>query len=185
MSSSSPHIRLFTAIRLPNNVAVHLRQFQNQVLKLSPLRMQRVPQENLHITLNFIGDRESIELDPIINVLSCIPHGQFEITLDHAFLLRKSSRALIWIEALEAPLVANLKETIDHALGLNGAERAYRPHVTLFRLRSARNLKTLSELINKLPYTPISFTGFGFSLCQSITTSSGVHYVELFTSSRA
>lgn len=175
-------LRLFTAICLPSDAMRALHDIQNEIAKKAPYFLRKIPEENLHITLNFIGAVEAQYLPEMIDKLSHVVVLPFEIVFEKIEFIRRGRRgALIWAKALENDSLRCLKAQIEQAIALTSATvpHDFSPHVTLFRLKSLKKLSLLQALIAKTACPPLTFSGSSFSLMQSITTPSGVHYREL------
>jgi len=61
-------LRLFLGFRLPDPVARNIARWQGEELG-APLGARVVPEENLHVTIAFLGSRPSGELDSIAGAL--------------------------------------------------------------------------------------------------------------------
>ena len=101
-----------------------------------------VPARNYHLTLVFAGEVSRGDLESIIAVLHRVGRQQrpFQCRLEGLGLLpsARRPRALVaWVVPC-APLLALQRELLS-ALGEEGlafAERHYRPHITLARIKS-------------------------------------------------
>ena len=129
-------IRLFVAVELPADLRQRIRRISTGVRDA-----RWVAEENLHLTLRFIGEVEEYRLDDIVGALDAVESPSFPLTLAGAghFESRKRVRTL-WIGAEKSPELAVLAERIDHALvraGLAPEGRKFSPHITVARLTGA------------------------------------------------
>ena len=120
------------------------------------LRLERInwiPVENLHITLNFLGDTGEESLPEIIRSVETIAgkHAPLEIML-RSFGVFKSLREprVIWMGCSIDPDLVQLKKELDNCLSLFGFEpdnREFLPHLTLGRVKQIRQINQLAQLI--------------------------------------
>ena len=172
--------RLFVAIRPP-------RAIRDQLLALmGGVRGARWQSDDqLHLTLRFIGEVDRHLAEDVHAALGVIHHPRFEVALSGigGFERRGQPHALWAGVAPHEPLKA-LHKKIDQALGRAGIgpdERAYLPHITLARLnRSSGPVAGLLEEAGGVTSPP--FVVDGFSLYESQLTPEGAIYsvVERF-----
>jgi RNA 2',3'-cyclic 3'-phosphodiesterase len=128
--------RLFTAIEIPAATR----------LKLSLLRApiggaKWVEPENMHITLRFAGDIDGRTADDLADLLADVSVSPFTVSISGGGAFGGRDPHVLWagVEAepeLEALYCAN--ERAARAAGLEPDPRDFRPHVTLARMRRAR-----------------------------------------------
>lgn len=134
--------RLFVALALPEAVRLALADW---CARVAPAGVRRVPDENLHLTLAFLGSRSEDEaaavaglLEPLVRASVIEPLA----TTDALWLpLHRPAVLAVGIEGgqgliqLQEALVAGL----TRAVGFVPERRAFRPHVTVGRFpRDAR-----------------------------------------------
>jgi len=134
--------RLFIAINLPDNIKVRLVDYER---KWADLPVRWTPKPNQHITLVFIGYVGDDEMYEIINIVkeTAKRHNPFDIHLERIILgpPHKPPR-MVWVEGEKNAEIAELKSDLEESLlksdnsGYRKQEtRAYRPHITLGRIR--------------------------------------------------
>ncbi len=137
--------RVFIAINLPADVRKRLIQ---KTEKWSGLPVRWTPEENLHITLQFLGyisDEKMLEICSLVqNVLTKLE--SFEICLNRIIIgPSEKKQRMIWAIGEKSEELKNLVEKIEKSLGIFIAnKKEFRPHVTLGRLRHKKWL-ALSE----------------------------------------
>jgi 2'-5' RNA ligase len=125
--------------------------------------------ENLHMTLNFIGDVNECVAEDIDVALRGIEAASFDLTITGVgyFESRNKVRA-VWAGVAAEPDLRHLHAKVAQALILAGQEpehRKFRPHVTLARLKRvpvtavAGYLEAQAELLLP-PYSVDYFTLF-------------------------
>lgn len=127
--------RLFTAIELPETLRLRLS------LLGAPLRGARwVAAANLHLTLRFAGDVEAREADAFAVELARVTHASFTLRIAGVGSFGSREPKVIWagIEPSEELLqLQRLNERAARMAGLAPEPHAFKPHVTLARLRGA------------------------------------------------
>jgi 2'-5' RNA ligase len=128
--------RLFTAIEIPEPVRLRLSLLRGPVGGA-----KWVQPENMHITLRFAGDIDGRTADDIADLLADVNVPPFTATISGAGAFGGRDPHVLWagVEAgpeLDALYRAN--ERAARAAGLEPDARDFRPHVTLARMRRAR-----------------------------------------------
>lgn len=129
--------RLFVAIRPPAAVREQLIDLMDGV---AGARWQ--DDEQLHLTLRFIGEIDARQADDVAAALGQVHAPGFELALTGLGTFAKKGRVhTLWagVAAPHDPLL-HLQRKIEHACqraGLPPEPRAYAPHVTIARLSGA------------------------------------------------
>ena len=171
--------RLFVAIRPPEAIRARLLAAMGGV---SGARWQT--DEQIHLTLRFIGEVDRHRLRDIDAALCGIHHRPFEIAVNGLGTFdRRGQPEVIWAGvAPHAPLHA-LHNKVDQAIarvGIEPEQRAYLPHITLARLkRSSGTVRDLVEQSGGLTTPP--FAVDRFALFESKLTPEGAVYSALET----
>jgi 2'-5' RNA ligase len=178
-------IRLFVGLEIPDECIKELDGLREGV---EGARWQR--DDQLHLTLAFIGEVPNKHLIDIADTLSRIEVDPFDLALTGVNFFGKPGKPkALWIGVEDKQPLLHLHEKINHALleiGLDVETRKFTPHVTLARfkrgatarignwLSSNETLKTQPALINE------------FCLFSSQLTSERAYYsVEANFQSRA
>lgn len=132
--SGDERIRLFLALRLPDDVLDAVEQWQ--LAQLVGVRV--VPREHLHVTLAFLGHRPSDELGSIVGALRDAARGASEIRLTPSRYRETRSVGMLVLEddgGRAALLAADVQERLE-GLGVYHREgRPWLPHLTVARWR--------------------------------------------------
>lgn len=137
--------RIFIAIPLPQNIRAVLH-----AMGRSLPGVRAVPEEQMHITLRFIGDVDGTTLLDIKENLAAVSHTPFYIAVKGVghFPPRGKPR-VIWTGLQPAEELKKLKRKVDTSLiksGIPADTRKYSPHVTLARINSTP-LKRVTEFL--------------------------------------
>jgi RNA 2',3'-cyclic 3'-phosphodiesterase len=127
-------IRLFVAIALP----AALRQQLTSLASGIP-NARWTPEENLHVTVRFIGEVDETTADGIHAALSEVHVPAFPLTVSGIGTFEAGRRDFTLWAGVErsAPLV-RLRDKVESALvraGVPPERRRFQPHVTLARLK--------------------------------------------------
>jgi 2'-5' RNA ligase len=166
--------RLFVAIRPPQPVRAQLLGIMGGV---SGARWQS--EDQLHLTLRFIGEVDRhVEAD-LVAALSGVHHPPFEIALDGlGSFERRGETGVLWAGVTPHDQLRSLHKKVDQACqraGLTPERRAYSPHITLARLkRGAGPIRHLIEAEGGVSSS--SFWVDAFCLYESELTPEGAVY---------
>lgn len=172
--------RLFVAIRPPDRIRDLLLGAMGGI---SGARWQS--DDQLHLTLRFIGEVDRHLAGDIPAALAAIHHPRFDIAISGLGTFdRRGQPEMVWAGvAPHRPLKA-LHNKVDQAIarvGIAPDERTYMPHITLARLkRSSGSVRGLIEQSGGLTSPPFSVDAFG--LYESKLTPDGAVYsaIELY-----
>jgi RNA 2',3'-cyclic 3'-phosphodiesterase len=133
-------LRLFLALRLPDDVLDEIEHWQRE--QLPGVRV--VPREHLHVTLAFLGHRPSGELDSITGALRDAAARTGEIRLTAERYRESRSVGMLVLEDAgrnAASLAGDLHERLER-LGVYKREgRPWLPHLTVARWRERPRLQ--------------------------------------------
>lgn len=173
--------RLFVAIRPPRPIRERLLDLMGGI---SGARWQS--DDQLHITLRFIGEVEAHVADDVAAALGAVHHPSFEIALDGVGTFgRRGQAEIVWAGLSPHAPLKTLHNKVDQACvraGLEPDRRAYHPHITLARLSrgGAGPIGGFLESAGGLSSPP--FRVDTFALFESTLTPEGAVYspVERF-----
>lgn len=166
--------RLFVAIRPPDWIRELLLRAMGGI---SGARWQT--DEQLHLTLRFIGEVDRHQAGDVHAALGGIHHPKFEIAVSGVGVFERRGRPeAVWAGLSPHEPLKTLHNKVDQALGRVGIspdERAYLPHITLARLnRTSGPVGNLVEQSGGLR-SPL-FVVERFALFESRLTPEGAVY---------
>lgn len=140
-------IRLFTALPLSQKnketIRTHLAEKPN---------VNWTPVQNLHITLNFIGDVNIYQFRQIKQQLHAIEVNPLHIELTEPGVFHTKNQHVVWMGVKKTDelirLQQEIKETLDPFVD-SLDKREFKPHLTLARLRNSDEAK-LQHLLNSM-----------------------------------
>jgi len=130
---------------------------------------RRIPYENLHMTLAFLGEQPVGVLSALQKILAGLPVTEFVLTLDRIGYFTKSRIAWAGTRAAPDQLFALQRHLMNELANRNipaDTRSAFKPHVTLARDASVPD---------ELPFEPIQWHADHVCLVAS-SNEQGVHY---------
>lgn len=126
-------LRLFTAIPIPEDIKSHITSLYGT------LEQGRwVPEENLHLTLVFIGDYPTEQLEQLCNKLREIDFTPFNLQIRGCGTFKNGQ---LWLGVEDNPGLNRLqKEVITRLQGLDISleKRKFLPHITIARSKKRK-----------------------------------------------
>jgi len=171
--------RLFVAIRPPEAI----RDLLLDAMDESPdFRWQS--DEQLHLTLKFIGEVDRPVANDIADALSRVRSPGFDLRIAGIGSFDHRNGGTLWAGVAPREPVAALAAKIDRAClaaGIALEGRAFHPHITLARWTGRRTLEVAAFLgrARRLASEPFAVTAF--SLFESQLSRHGAHYEEVAT----
>ena len=181
-------MRLFTAIDLSEQVRQHLARAAESLRAQSALKdLSWIKPENLHITLKFLGDIPDAAVSNLKSGLARLTVPEMSLTPSHFLVLpgQGPARVLAVNIAGDTEPLAKVFAQIESAvqpLGVRRESRAYKPHITLARIRRpSRQLtaKTLAKLVDPSLLPAPLFLATAFTLYQSQLNPKGAIYAPV------
>jgi len=166
--------RLFVAIRPPEAVCDLLIDIMEESADLN-----WASDENLHLTLRFIGEVERPLADDIAEALRRIRSDSFDLRIAGIGTFNRRSGGALWAAVAPKEPVAALAAKVDRACvaaGLQPERRAFHPHIALARWRGRRTSELERVLSSNGALASEPFEVTGFTLFESHLSRHGAHY---------
>ena len=164
-------MRLFVAIRLGRDMARYVRDVQDAFRRRN-VRGNYTPEENLHITLAFVG--EYGDPDAVMEVLDGVSFSAFTLTSDGVGCFGD----LWWAGLRERAELDALAAKVRHALadaGIPFDRKSFRAHMTFLRRAEPGRNGTFPDVAAQ----PASMRVDGISLMRSDRGKNGMIYTEI------
>jgi 2'-5' RNA ligase len=156
--------RLFVAIEPDERIRRRLWELSRSLAAL-PIDASCPAEENLHLTLQFIGEVGTRQAGLTALAFQRITFTSFKLSLRGVGTFPSQSFIrVVWAGCASEPAdaLANLSVSISSALGLKTAETPS-PHITLARIKSKRNVTLIQKFVSEH-----SESKFGSMLADSI-----------------
>lgn len=168
-------MRLFTAICLDDETKKALFRAETEAEKSSEGKF--TSEENLHLTLVFIGETE--REDEIKTALSEIEFPAFDFIISGTGTFEKG---IFWAGISENGNLRNLQKTVFDKLreiGFEPEEREFVPHITLARKFKPAEDFSFAETEKLLPEKPVHANRI--SLMKSENANGVLRYTEIYS----
>lgn len=178
-------LRLFVAVEIPKDVQQKLSLIRAKTQeRLKQARFAK--EENVHLTLQFLGQVEEAKVEEIKKVLTEAVN-QFKIftfklgDLGGFPSVKKGRVFWLGVEDGQESLIA-LQKVVARSLtsiGFEEEKRKFHPHLTLARLKVPQGLEEAISSVCLEDFTAVAITVDKVTLFQSVLKSSGAVYNSL------
>lgn len=169
--------RLFVAIRPPEDIRDLLIDAMDDS---ADFRWQG--EEQLHLTLRFIGEVERPTADDLADALGRIRSGRLELRIAGVGRFEQRNAGALWAAVEPKPPLAALAAKIERvcqSVGLEPERRAFHPHVTLARWKGRRTREVHDFLERRRDLSSEPFAVDAFILFESRLLRHGAHHEEV------
>jgi RNA 2',3'-cyclic 3'-phosphodiesterase len=176
-------VRLFLAINLPPEVRREIDAATAALRDCAP-NVAWIAEARLHLTLKFLGEQPESRIPEIQDAMAAVAsrHSELAMTLGGVGAFPNFRRArIVWLGVEQDPRLELLHHDLEVAydkLGFEVEGRAFRPHLTLARIKqplSEEQLRVLSGVAKKTEYRT-DFIVRSFDLMHSTLGPSGSTY---------
>ncbi|HLV02152.1 MAG TPA: RNA 2',3'-cyclic phosphodiesterase [Acidobacteriota bacterium] len=146
-------IRAFVAIPLPEENQLRIKDTIETLRRLN-LDARFPAVESVHLTLKFLGNIEEADVPAIASALDecCQTQSPFPVHLNGLGAFPHSANPrVIWMSVRAGRELDELQQLLETQLvdlGFEAEERPFRPHLTVARVKSRKNLKELLRLLS-------------------------------------
>jgi 2'-5' RNA ligase len=179
-------VRLFLAINLPADVRLEIYA-ASASLRLQEPEIAWIAEPRLHLTLKFFGETSAERLDDIRAAVANVAgrHREFLLSFAGIGAFPNFRRArIVWMgigQEARLELLHHDVEVVCETLGFEIEGRAFRPHLTLARVKSPLpedRLRKLSRAAKQVDFKTECIVR-SIDLMQSTLSSSGPTYTTL------
>ena len=171
--------RLFVAIRPP----AHVRDLLIDAMDDSS-DFQWQDDEQLHLTLRFVGEVERPTANDLADALSRINSPPFDLRIAGVGRFEQRNSGALWAAVEPRSPVAALAakvERVCQSVGLEPERRAFHPHITLARWKGRRSREVQQFLEHQAGLSSEPFAVDEFVLFESRLSRHGAHYEPVAT----
>ena len=169
--------RLFVAIRPPGDIRDLLIDAMDDS---ADFRWQ--DEEQLHLTLRFVGEVERPVADDLASALGGIRAQRFPLRINGVGRFEQRNSGALWagVEP-KGPLAALAAkvERVAQSVGLEPERRTFHPHITLARWKGRRTRELAGFLERKRGLVSKPWEVDAFILFESRLSRHGAHYEEV------
>jgi 2'-5' RNA ligase len=174
----SERLRLFVALELPREGRSALAGWAAEVV---PLGVRVVPEENLHLTLAFLGSRSAADAEAVSERLALVAWPPEALATAGAQWLPERRPRVLAVSLSGADDLAALRDrlvaSLVRAIGFELERRPFWPHVTVGRVM--RDVRVDGRREFPVPVPQLSMHPAALTLFASRTTAEGARYEAL------
>lgn len=163
-------LRTFVAVEINDAIRERLSGLITR-LKTTEADVKWVAPENIHITLKFLGYIEDTRVAAVGELVrkATASIDSFTVDIEHlgAFPNTKKPRVIFVVAQEEGNNLATIYSRLDDSLakmGIRKEGRQFRPHLTVGRVKSQKNLKALLDEMDSLKES-----SFGQQMIESVS----------------
>lgn len=178
-------IRCFIALELPSDIQSILGEMIGH-LKTSGADVKWVDPGNIHLTLKFLGEIPETDailiglgLNTLKGKLKTIDSGVGRLGAFPSLERPKVIWAGLSHGAEEIKVIYREMEDLTADISEEEKGREFRPHLTLGRVRSNKNLQQLTDKLREIKFVDRQFNFTRLALIKSTLTREGAIYSEL------
>jgi len=179
--------RTFVAIELSPEIRDQLRAHATQVREtVAEASASWSQTENIHLTLKFFGNIPTNKLPLISDAASRVANefSPFQIGIGGTGVFPKPSRAqVLWIGVDDSSgRLSTLQQRLEEEFASEGfakEDRAYRPHLTIARIRRPEGARRLAETHLQMSFKQTRMTVKEFVVFRSELSPKGSRYTAI------
>lgn len=180
-------IRTFIAIEIENSdVLKKLVEARNKLVETGA-DLKPVEDENIHLTLRFIGEIPAGLVKVLCSDISTLKYSRFEMHVKGLGVFPNLARPrVVWAGVAEGSdklvELARIVERIVRRLGVPPEREEFVPHITLARVKSGRGVDKLVKTIQSMQDMDFGVSSVTrIHVKKSVLTPSGPIYSDLCT----
>ncbi len=174
-------LRLFTCVKVPDELREKVVSFQNEMIKL-PIKVKFVEKENLHLTVTFLGDVNEDKVEYLKSQLdlSLVDVKRFNLKLEGLKIIPNEN----YIKVLGIQVVSEeMPELIKKVAKYIGGDYHEDTKLTLCRVKNVMDKKIIKDFIEKNRNIKIGeFEVQSVALVKSTLTRGGPVYENIHES---
>ena len=180
-------IRCFFAFELPIDVRRWICECVISPLSALPAKVRWVSEENIHLTVRFLGEVSKDVVNFIVQRAGDAVSGISPISMQLSELgtFGRRSPRVIWLGIRgETEKLVDIHKRIDELCinaGLQSDDKKFSPHITIGRVKSPKNTDKLIAQMKKIDVKPLDFQAEAIILFKSTLTKSGAIYEAIET----
>jgi 2'-5' RNA ligase len=170
--------RCFIAINFHDNIIDEIIRIQKIIQKEDVFIGKFTENDNLHLTMKFLGEIDEDKITKIKESLKKIKFKRFECSLEKLGVFSMETPRIIWIK-IKGEIYNFCKEVDECLSDIFEKEKRFMGHITLARIKKIYNKKKLYEVLNKIKIEKLKISVEEFSLMESKLTERGAEYKEI------
>jgi len=171
-------MRLFIAFDIPESVKEQLVSIQEQIK--TDAKINWVKQENMHLTLKFLGEVAEDKVDDVKKKLSSVKFKPFEVVVSEIGVFPSENYIrVIWVGLKDDESMQRLAKDVRGVLPEFKDDYEFKAHLTIARVKFVKDKKALVDELKSIKVKSEKFKVENFKLYKSTLTGSGPVYEEV------
>lgn len=167
-------MRAFIAIEIPEKIKKEIIKIQKQ---LPEFKGKLTEEENLHLTLKFLGEVDEKNIEEIKKKLNEIKIKKFNSEVDSLGFFSEKFIRIIWLHMSNCE---ELQKQIDEKLkDFFPREERFMSHLTIARVKNVENKKEFIEQMKRIKISKMNFEVKKFELKESVLTEEKSIYKDI------
>ena len=178
-------MRTFIAIEIPETVKVELAKLQAK-LRRTGAEVGWANPDTIHLTLRFLGETEERQLDQVKQLCANTAAEFHPFTLrfkDTGYFPNYRQPRVLWVGlAGEMEVATQLQKRLEEQvieMGFDHEDKPFKPHLTIGRVKSSKNVKPLVAKADMYVLPELSFEVGELVLFKSELHPAGARYTAL------
>ncbi len=172
-------MRAFIAIELPKDVRKRIYEFGLDL----PGKVSRVAEENIHITLQFLGDISDETASDIIDEIKTVNEGRFTAEANGTSYFGGHEIRAVFAKIIDSGKISRIYLDLEARLAARGIkagrEEAYVPHATIARIKRG-NAEIKAFISQNAAHNFGRFDVTSICLRKSVLTEKGSVYSTMY-----
>ena len=171
-------MRAFISLELPENIKKEIVKIQKYIEKLGILKGKYTEEENLHLTLKFLGEIDEKEAERAANLLKNVKFKKFKSKLGLLGVFSEQEIRIVWIE-LKGEGILELQKQIDDVLSpMFPREERFMTHITVIRPKYVENRRVFLDKLKEIKFEKSEFEADSFCFKKSELNKKGAVYSD-------
>lgn len=172
-------MRCFIAINLPKEIRKEILRVQRELENKKVWQGKLTEEENLHLTLKFLGEIPEEKVEEVKKRLRDIKFPRLNVYLGNLGVFTKQQIKVVWVHIIGEELLG-LQKWVDEVLwDLFPKEKRFMSHLTIARVKFAKDKKLFLEKLERIKTKNLNFKVNSFLLLKSDLKPLGPIYSEL------
>ncbi len=176
-------MRAFIAIDLPPEIREGISDLIRQFKKIQQASIKYVDNENLHITLKFLGDSDDRTINSLLENLKTVSPSMSSIYVETAGTFPGDFFPKVaWVGILKNKELNELYNRIENAAvnaGFSADERDFQPHITIARIKGKASEGWIQLVRDKSHEKFGSYKPQGYTVYRSDLSANGPVYTRI------
>lgn len=148
-------MRCFIAVKIPEELKEKILEVQKK-LERTGADLKLVEKENLHFTIKFLGEISEKQVEEVKTFLTSLKEKAFEISVAGLGVFpNENYMRTIWLGIKEKLFLELIKKVEDGLSKIRKEQHELNSHLTLARVKTAKNKEKLKTSFTELKNTEI------------------------------